>query len=104
MQARQSWAVTTWFGCAQRPKRRETTSRRVSTHQPEWYNLPAKFAEVLELADRTDLGSVGATREGSTPSFRTQTNAYTHEKKTLTLERFLFARAEHNPLQFTPNL
>jgi hypothetical protein len=30
--------------------------------------------EVLELADRTDLGSVGATREGSNPSFPTWPN------------------------------
>src|SRR5690242_19563080 len=31
--------------------------------------------EVLELADRTDLGSVAARREGSNPSFPTLSNA-----------------------------
>src|SRR5262245_14916230 len=37
-------------------------------------NLPAD-AKVAELADAPDLGSGGATHEGSTPSFRTTTPA-----------------------------
>lgn len=34
--------------------------------------IATQHGEVLELADRTDLGSVGATREGSNPSFPTR--------------------------------
>ena len=35
-------------------------------------NNSTLFAKVAELVDALDLGSSGATREGSSPSFRTR--------------------------------
>ena len=44
----------------------------VDVRVPSAYNLPELIGEVLELADRRDLGSRAARREGSTPSFPTK--------------------------------
>ena len=63
------------------------TTPTINSHLLHFYQTPYSYAGVAELVDAADLGSVGATCVGSSPTkrkvFKTLNNTFQHDLEAL---------------------